>query len=52
MTALHGDGCDWPEKNCYADVWIAFLRSLKLEPVAMLGHTIAVDFEGDQWTFF
>jgi hypothetical protein len=43
---------DWPEKNCYVDLWIGLLRSLELEPLAMLGHTIAVDFEGDQWTFF
>lgn len=43
---------DWPEKNCYIDLWIGLLRSLELEPMAMLGHTIAVDFEGDQWTFF
>jgi hypothetical protein len=43
---------DWPEKNCYVDLWVGLLRSLGLEPLAMLGHTIAVDFEGDQWTFF
>jgi hypothetical protein len=43
---------DWPEKNCYIDLWTGLVRSLDLEPLAMLGHTIAVDFEGDQWTFF
>lgn len=43
---------DWPEKNCYIDLWVGFLRSLDLQPLAMLGHAIAVDFEGDQWTFF
>lgn len=43
---------DWPEKNCYIDLWIGLLRSLAMEPLAMLGHTVAVDFEGDQWTFF
>jgi hypothetical protein len=49
----HADGePDWPEKNCYADLWAAFLHLLRLEPLAMLGHTVAVDFEGDQWTFF
>ena len=50
--ALHREDCDWPEKNCYADLWIELLHALKLEPLAMLGHAIAVDFEGDQWTFF
>jgi hypothetical protein len=50
--ALHGENNDWPEKNCYADVWIELLHALQLEPLAMLGHTLAVDFEGDQWTFF
>lgn len=43
---------DWPEKNCYVDLWMGLVRSLGLEPLAMLGHTVAVDFEGDQWTFF
>lgn len=50
--ALHGDGASWVEKNCYADLWIAFLHSLGVEPLAMLPFTLAVDFEGDQWTFF
>ena len=50
--SLHADGCDWPEKNCYADLWIEALHAMNLEPLAMLGHTVAVNFEGDQWTFF
>lgn len=49
---LHGEGAAWPEKNCYADLWIAFLHTLGLEPLALLPFTVAVDFEGDQWTFF
>lgn len=49
---LHGDNADWPEKNCYADLWIGFLHTLGLEPLAMLSFTVAADFEGDQWTFF
>ncbi len=49
---LHGEQAAWPEKNCYADLWIEFLHTLGLEPLAMLSFTIAVDFEGDQWTFF
>ena len=43
---------DWPEKNCYSDLWIELLHGLKLDPMAMLGNTVAVDFLGDQWTFF
>lgn len=50
--SLHGDDAVWVEKNCYGDLWIEFLHSLKLEPLAMLAFTLAVDFEGDQWTFF
>lgn len=50
--ALHGEDAAWPEKNCYADLWIGFLHTLGLEPLAMLPFTVAVDFEGDQWTFF
>ena len=50
--ALHGEGTAWPEKNCYADLWIGFLHTLGLEPLAMLPFTVAVDFEDDQWTFF
>ena len=50
--ALHGAGIDWVEKNCYADLWVEFLHTLGLEPRAMLPFTVAIDFEGDQWTFF
>ena len=50
--ALHGEDSAWPEKNCYADLWIELLHSLALEPRAVLPFTLAVDFEGDQWTFF
>jgi hypothetical protein len=50
--ALHDDSCVWLEKNCYIDIWIEILHALGLDPHAMLPLTIAVDFEGDQWTFF
>lgn len=50
--ALHSDGCNWPEKNCYADLWIELLNGLQLQPLAMLPFTLTVNFEGDQWTFF
>jgi hypothetical protein len=51
-SPLHADSCAWVEKNCYVDVWIELLHSLGLEPTAALSMTVAVDFEGDQWTFF
>ncbi|HEU4600863.1 MAG TPA: DUF1839 family protein [Steroidobacteraceae bacterium] len=50
--ALHADTATWVEKNCYIDLWIELLNALRLEPLAMLGFTIAIDFEGDQWTFY
>jgi hypothetical protein len=50
--ALHGEGTQWPEKNCYIDLWIELVHALGCDPHAMLGHTLPVDFEGDQWTFF
>lgn len=49
---LHGDEVVWSEKNCYGDFWIELLHTLQLDPMAMLPFTLAVDFEGDQWTFF
>jgi hypothetical protein len=50
--ALHREGCVWVEKNCYVDIWIEGLHALGLQPEAMLPFTAAIDFEGDQWTFF
>lgn len=49
--ALHAGERVWPEKNCYVDVWIELLHALRLEPLAMLGTAVALDFVGDQWTF-
>jgi hypothetical protein len=49
---LHGEGATWVEKNCYGDLWIEVLHALGLDPLASLGYTVGVDFEGDQWTFF
>jgi len=50
--SLHSEQQVWPEKNCYVDVWIELLHALELEPAAAMAFTLAVDFEGDQWTFF
>lgn len=49
---IHGEGRIWAETNCYADVWIELLHALGHEPIAALPFTFAIDFEGDQWTFF
>ena len=50
--AIHAESRVWPETNCYVDVVIELLHGLGHEPVAALPFTVAVDFEGDQWTFF
>ena len=50
--SLHGSARNWPETNCYTDVWIEILSVLKLPAEAMLGFTVRQDFEGDQFTFF
>lgn len=49
---LHDHERDWPETNCYLDVWIDVLSALGLPPEACLGYSITQDFEGDQFTFF
>ena len=49
---LHAGTRDWPESNCYVDLWIEALHSLQLEPTAALGFTLGLDFEGDQFTFY
>lgn len=51
-SVLHAEACVWVEKNCYVDVWIEAIHALGLEPRAMLPFTLALDFLGDQWTFF
>jgi hypothetical protein len=49
---LHADDRVWVEKNCYVDVCIELLHALRLEPLAALGSCAAVDFEGDNFTFY
>jgi hypothetical protein len=48
---LHGGDRDWPETNCYVDLWIEILNALNENPAAALGFTVAQDFEGDHFTF-
>ncbi len=47
----HGDR-RYPETNCYTDIIIELLHARGDEAVAILGSTVRMDFEGDQWTFF
>ena len=49
---LHTQERQWAETNCYVDVWIELLHAWGYEPIAALPFTLAIDFEGDQWTFF
>ncbi|MBA5775927.1 DUF1839 family protein [Stappia sp. F7233] len=49
---LHAPERDWPETNCYLDVWIELLHAAGLPPEACLGYSVTQDFEGDQFTFF
>ena len=49
--ALHAGTRDWPETNCYVDVWIEVLHALGRDPTAALGFTVTQDFEGDHFTF-
>ena len=50
--SLHADDRVWVEKNCYVDIWIETIHAAGCEPMAMLPFVVAIDFEGDQWTFF
>ena len=49
---IHTRERDWAETNCYVDVLIELLHGWGFEPIAALPFTLAIDFEGDQWTFF
>lgn len=49
---LHSEERVWVEKNCYIDIWIEVLHALGLDATAIMPFTMAIDFEGDQWTFF
>ena len=50
--AIHGEERTWTETNCYTDLLIELVHGMGHDPVAMLPFTLAIDFEGDQWTFF
>jgi hypothetical protein len=51
--AVHRPGeRTYVETNCYSDVLIELLHARGDEPLAAIGATARLDFEGDQWTFF
>lgn len=50
--ALHDAARHWPETNCYVDLWVELVHACGFDPTAMMGFTVALDFEGDQFTFF
>jgi hypothetical protein len=50
--ALHAPTRAYAESNCYTDVIIELVHARGLQPLAMFGHLVRMDFEGDQWTFF
>jgi len=49
---LHAPERTYVETNCYTDIWIELLHARGDEPLAAMGCTLRMDFEGDQWTFF
>jgi hypothetical protein len=49
---LHGPERTYMEINCYTDILIELLHARGQEPLAAMGATVEMDFEGDQWTFF
>jgi hypothetical protein len=50
--ALHDPRRAYTETNCYTDILIELLHARGAEPLAAMGCTLRMDFEGDQWTFF
>ncbi|MFN2537234.1 MAG: DUF1839 family protein [Mycobacteriales bacterium] len=49
---VHSPDFGYPETNCWTDVLIELLHAHRREPLAGLGCTLALDHEGDQFTFF
>ena len=50
--SLHDTDRSYAETNCYTDILIELLHACGQEPLAAMGATVRIDFEGDQWTFF
>jgi hypothetical protein len=49
---IHAPERTYVETNCYTDILIELLHARGQEPLAAMGATARMDFEGDQWTFF
>lgn len=49
---VHRADFGYPETNCWTDVVVELLHAHGREPLAGLGCTLALDHEGDQFTFF
>ena len=49
---MHQGERSWTETNCFVDLWIELLWAHGYEPLAALPFTVALDLEGDQFTFF
>jgi hypothetical protein len=50
--SVHATERTYAETNCYTDILIELLHARGHEPLAAMGCTVRIDFEGDQWTFF
>jgi hypothetical protein len=48
---LHSAERTYLETNCYTDIIIELVHAHGDEPLAAMGCTLRMDFEGDQWTF-
>lgn len=51
-SRLHAPDRTFRETNCYVDLWIELLHAQGTDPASAMAFTCAIDFEGDQWTFF
>jgi hypothetical protein len=49
---VHTGDRAYTQTNCYSDILIELLHARGDEPLAAMGFTVRMDFEGDQWTFF
>src|SRR6185312_16349471 len=49
---VHTGERSYTQTNCYTDILIELMHARGDEPLAAMGFTVRMDFEGDQWTFF
>jgi hypothetical protein len=48
---LHAAERDWPETNCYLDLWIGLLHAIGQDPRPLLGVAAGLAWEGDHFSF-